>query len=491
MHGTAPNPGAHLMRRETVEDLVARRDRALALYEKAHAAIITTSDAIVEAYKAGPVPKVNRYNHHLRGEKVHFHHALQFPNHKEYMAMARRLVDTDTWAHIIEITDLERLMDKKAKDQFNQQLLDNPPEVTVETVFATLEQLLLDSGTIFRRGIAECFSNLDRRFRSHDGWEIGSRVILTYCFDTFGSWSFHRNHRDTMMDIERVFRVLDGKPPLAYAEIVKATEDSRSGQGFGPRQSEVETDYFKVRGFKNGNAHIWFKRDDLLVKVNQLLGEYYGAPIPEDREPDQDDGLRTPKTTLAKRYGFFPTPDAAAEQLIEGAKLYRESGAPPLLCLEPSAGTGNLARLCARERGHHAARLPAALVDCVEIQPALAAGLRQEGIYRKVYACDFLQLLPSTTGLYHRVIMNPPFDQERDIDHVMHALDFLRPDGFLCAIMSAGTEFRTTRKSIAFRALMEKMRGTWRDLPPGSFSSVGTNCNTIILRVFKDARQFW
>src|SRR5690606_26059118 len=38
-----------------------------------------------------------------------------------------------------------------------------------------------------------------------------------------------------------------------------------------------------------------------------------------------------------------------------------------------------------------------------------------------------------------------------------------KPDGLLVAIMSAGTEFRETRKSIAFRALMEKMNARWTD----------------------------
>ena len=61
--------------------------------------------------------------------------------------------------------------------------------------------------------------------------------------------------------------------------------------------------------------------------------------------------------------------------------------------------------------------------------------------------------------------MNPPFDRERDIDHVLHALKFLKDDGRLKAVMSAGTEFRETRKAVAFRALMENMSAEWEDLP--------------------------
>jgi len=51
--------------------------------------------------------------------------------------------------------------------------------------------------------------------------------------------------------------------------------------------------------------------------------------------------------------------------------------------------------------------------------------------------------------------------------------------------MSAGTEFRQTSKSIAFRALMSKWNAKWHDLPMGSFASVGTNINTLILVVHK------
>ena len=61
------------------------------------------------------------------------------------------------------------------------------------------------------------------------------------------------------------------------------------------------------------------------------------------------------------------------------------------------------------------------------------------------------------------------------------------------AHQSAGTEFRETRKATAFRDLMERMNATWRDLPAGSFASVGTYVNTLVLRVYKDGRRqsYW
>lgn len=474
---------AEIIPRATVRQMVQRRQVALDLFARYHGTLSTAAaagDAALAAFRAiDQRHRDDRYTYHGKDEEQHFLNGIKAPTVADFTEQARRMVDRRMWAVIVEMTDLERLMDKKAKDDLQRQIQENVPEATEENIFATLQQFAADADMIFRRGIAVCFSALDRRFRSHDGWKLGSRVILTHTFNDWGSWSYHGNQRDTLHDIDRTFHVLDGKgSPSMLSGIVAIVDNHRRGAR-GRHQSVHESEYFRIRCYQNGNAHVWFKRDDLVEKVNQLLCEYYGAPIPEEREPDEDTGLNTPKTSLARRYGFFPTPDAPADAVIQRAPLYQPEGEPRLTVLEPSAGTGNLARRAA-ETG--------AIVDCVEVQPALASALRASRLYRRVQGGDFLALQPDPAALYDRVVMNPPFDRERDIDHVMHALKFLKSDGCLVAIMSAGTEFRETRKSVAFRAHMKAMGATWQDLPAGSFAEAGTYCNTIILRVWKDSR---
>lgn len=486
---------SELIPRATIHEMVAKRDRAIALFGEAHTAIGAASACLHSAqaalWEAAPIGSrpnqgggVDAYTYHTRERDSDFIGSLKVPVRDAFMAEARRVVDTRVWSHLVTMTDLEKLMDKTAKDQLRQQLMTEPPEVTAENVLATLQQFAIDSKTIFARGIATCFSALDRRFRSHDGWKIGSRVILSRAFDEWGHWNHYLNHRDTLHDIERVFAVLDGDGvPTPYAGIAAAIDRQRQ-RGMSPHQTEVDSDFFKIRIYKNGNAHVWFKRDDLVDKVNQLLGDYYGGnAIPEDREAEPDTGLDRPKTALAKNLAFFPSPAAVVADVIKRAELYRADGDPPLRILEPSAGTGSLAAAAVAAK--------AGVVDCIEVDPKRADDLWHAGIYGRVLPVDFLAVKPETTGLYDRVIMNPPFDRERDIDHVMHALSFLKPDGRLVAVMSAGTEYRETRKAIAFRALMAKMRARFRDLPEGSFSSVGTNVNTVILTVNKDGREIW
>ena len=476
--------GTQIVPRTTIAQICAHRDHALKLYAEAHRALLNAKTVMNEAIKAGQAAaptQASSYNFHSDEAKKCFMYGFSVPDADEFVSVARRLTDIDVWAHLIEITNLGAIMDKTAKDQLRQQLRTEPPEATEENIRATLEQFQTDSGMIFRRGVAECFSRLDRRFRSHNGWKIGSRIILSNAFDEYGSWSFHRNHRDTIVDIERAFHVIAGTKPPEYGGLVHVVEEARRG-GWGRRQTEVETEFFTLRVFKNGNAHLWFKRDDLLREVNKLIGEYYGRPIPEERRHKNEDPLSTPKTSLAKKFGFYPTPPEAAARVLDDANLHRRVEDEPLTVLEPSAGTGNLAFPIVEE---------GAVVDCVEYEAERALGLERSGKFRRVLNADFLLLAPETTGLYDRVVMNPPFDLERDIDHVVHAFKFLKPDGFLVAIMSAGTEFRETKKSMAFRAFMEKKNAKWRDLPERSFSSVGTNVNTVILRVYRDGRTFW
>lgn len=483
--------------RDGIVEIVGLRNNALQLFERAFQKIREASEAVAraeaEVVAACGGLKLNAYVDRHVPEIAAFEDAVQLPDADQYLRVARRLTDIRVWAALIERTDLEHLMDKQAKDELRAQMAYVPervdretgavinaeeiakglPEASVEVIEETLRGLVEDSWLIFRRGIANVFSQLDRRFRSHDGFKIGSRVILSTAFDGFG-WNYYRGHRDTLTDIERVFLVLDGKGPRAsYAGIV-GTIDAERRSSIGCRQTEHQGDYFRVRIFKNGNAHLWFTRPDLVRTVNQLLAEFYGAAIGEgkDRAPDPQAPLTRRSVGHARGFGFFQTPDAIAERIVDDAHLYRRDGDPPLRCLEPSAGRGALAERMVKH-GHR--------VDVVEIQPDLADELERCHSFARVYRADFLQMPPSPE--YDRIVMNPPFDRTRDVDHVAHAWHFLKPGGRLVAIMSAGTEFREDRKTLALRELLNANGAVWRDLPMGSFSSQGTNVSTLYVTV--------
>ena len=163
-------------------------------------------------------------------------------------------------------------------------------------------------------------------------------------------------------------------------------------------------------------------------------------------------------------FDFFPTPPEVVGRLINLANL--ESG---MSLLEPSAGNGSIALVCA-ERG--------AVVDCCELMEGNAAILTQSSRFRSVHRGDFLLKRPMP--IYDRIVMNPPFKKQADIKHVVHAMGFLKPDGLLVSVMSAGVTFRNNKLTTDFRDLIDRKRGRIERLPKGSFKDSGTMINTII-----------
>lgn len=322
-----------LIPRATIADIARGRNRALALYGEAHDMIEAANAKMREAREAlkSAAPTGNLVVFRPEDREKMFG-SFKVAERAEFLSMARHMVDADVWSHVVNATDLQRLMDKKAKDELRKQLVENPAEFTEETALATLQSFAADAGMIFRRGIAEVFTSLDRRFRSHNGFKIGSRVILTRAFDENGWWSHYRNHRDTLQDIERTFHVLEGKTvPLEYAGVVGAIDEARRKQGgFHARQTEVETEYYLVRIFINGNCHLWFKRRDLVEKVNKLLAEYYGEVIPDSRTAEDDGDLHEPRRELAPNFAFFPSPRRASSGA--SSKRLGCGGVPRIRC---------------------------------------------------------------------------------------------------------------------------------------------------------------
>ena len=237
------------------------------------------------------------------------------------------------------------------------------------------------------------------------------------------------------------------------------------------------------------------KRDaGLLVEFDDKTGFMLrDTPPPEPRKPQEPDATakeflalkdqakqRIEVVTVAQ---LFVTPKELAERVVDAADIR-----PGQRILEPSAGTGALllpldTALAAQNSASGEAISGAADKVAVEINPKLAEGLLRLGVSGlHVHQGDFLQC-NGDLGKFDRVIMNPPFADQADIDHVTHALNFLKPGGKLVAIMSAGVRFRQDRKASEFRALIDAMGGTIEKLPEDSFKQTGTTVRTVLVEV--------
>lgn len=451
--------------------ICGQRDAALAMMTEA-AKLIRRGHELAEQARETARGAANGARFHLVDRSQDSSYSRLFASFDENRSLAvfRQHTDASVWLHVLRATGLEQLMDATARKEFFAQLSSaDVPEVNESNVKASLEGLAGDAKLIFQRGLARAFAGLDRRFKSHDAFKIGARIILTNVFDGSGYWNYYAETRATIADVERVLAVLDGQAPEP-GKLAAAIEASRAGS-YGPRQGVCETRYLRIRTFKNGNAHLWFTRDDLVEKANQVLADYYGAVLP-DAVPRDEPTIKTKSGLPAKDLQFYPTPLPVVTQLL--SMLYERKGAR---VLEPSAGTGNIARALV-ERGY--------VVDAVEIDPDRVGQLSQiPGV--TALPGNFLRM--ALQPVYDCVVMNPPFYGTHWMEHVVHAFDALAPGGTLLAVLPITAEIGESKKHVAFRkwAMQYSCYGRLKfySLPAESFAESGTRINTTILSIYQ------
>lgn len=205
----------------------------------------------------------------------------------------------------------------------------------------------------------------------------------------------------------------------------------------------------------------------------KALQELLEGTATEEQLAEKEERERKEKITkleedvrFSKIPGFFPTPKATIDQMLELADIQ-----PEMSVLEPSAGKGDIADAI-REKGIDP--------DVIETVPSLVNIL--EAKEHNVVGNDFLE----HTGQYDRIIQNPPFEKGQDIDHVRHAYGQLKPGGRLVSIMSPGPFFRSDKKAKAFREWFVSIYGTEYDLGQAfkgvkSFRQTGVSSKVVVV----------
>lgn len=211
---------------------------------------------------------------------------------------------------------------------------------------------------------------------------------------------------------------------------------------------------------------------EAIQQRNQLLGNY----------PQNDVARQTEKELTIKRLeaallsknipGFFPTPPDLIRHMIELADLNAAH-----TILEPSAGKGDIIDAVKQQFEGQTITISA-----IEINSALREILQLKG--HTIIGYDFLNMERGAFQ-FDRILMNPPFEQAQDVDHVVHALHFLKPGGKLVSIMGEGTFFRKYKKETAFRMLLKEKNAyvsePIRDAFKNAFNRTGIAVRIVVI----------
>ncbi len=170
-----------------------------------------------------------------------------------------------------------------------------------------------------------------------------------------------------------------------------------------------------------------------------------------------------------KEFQLFETPESLASRLCDLAEI-----TPDCSVIEPSVGKGRIADEIIK-------RGPKDL-KCFEINKDMETYLKD-----KTYNVSYIDFLEVSDASADRIVMNPPFSKQQDIDHVYKAFDCLNPGGLLVSVMSISHTYRTNIKSELFREFLEQTRAEVEILPDGAFKESGTMVKTSIVKIRKAA----
>lgn len=271
-----------------------------------------------------------------------------------------------------------------------------------------------------------------------------------------------QNARDACLVLAEAFR--NGTAPAElehFKHLSKIEEATRVG--FTSGHGYLDPIFPEADDFKD--------KSELAVKLRQFVFNEESESEKQDRLKDQELAFKLTNLRGAKIDGFFPTPDNIIPQMIRGIP------ASGLKVLEPSAGIGSIADF-ARDMGHD--------VLCVEMHYELCGVLELKG--HNYIRGDFLEIKP--VPIFDLVLMNPPFENSQAPKHVRHAFEFLKPDGYLCAIMPGmATRYSESRiKTLQdFAEWADNEGGRFEPLPEGAFkgSFCPTGVSTVLFRVMK------
>ena len=192
------------------------------------------------------------------------------------MKAITRNLDRGIWRDLMKKSGMLSIMDAQARDQwYNSLEKEDIPVVSEANILSTFEQLHLNKIDVFERGVINVFKGLSWDYKTNSPCSFGKKIIVNNLV-AHSRWGFSLNwgwRRDQLADLERMLFLIDGKPiPDNRGDVTtRLMEHIRDN----PSKDIYEDDFFSIRYFQKGTAHITFKRIDLTEKMNDIVAKHY------------------------------------------------------------------------------------------------------------------------------------------------------------------------------------------------------------------------
>ena len=164
------------------------------------------------------------------------------------------------------------------------------------------------------------------------------------------------------------------------------------------------------------------------------------------------------KRNIKKEFQFFAIPEDLADKLVYLAEVNESD-----TILEPSAGQGSIIKSINK--------VCSSIPDCFELMDINIVVLNNSDLSFNLIGDNFLNHSSKT---YDKIIANPPFSKNQDIDHIREMYKCLSDGGRIVSITSDSWVNGNQKKQIEFRKWLNDIGASIIDIERGSFKESGT-----------------
>lgn len=204
-------------------------------------------------------------------------------------------IERCAWRAFIDDLHLREVLSIAARKTLDEQLDSHRdrcdrskalPPFEEANVWGFFEQTCRDIPNLIREALAEVFKWLTPSARwtgckTSNEFEVGKKVVLCGVARTSFSGRLETNHyhRGEIDALGNALWMLDGRGVRkSEARTPEEAKDCgpywRAWSAAWGRGEVYEDDFLTAKAFKNGNAHLVFKRPDIVAKINQAAGEW-------------------------------------------------------------------------------------------------------------------------------------------------------------------------------------------------------------------------
>lgn len=262
-----------------IENYVFAYHKALEIKKEA---LIKTQEA---EYYAGIIGASFKDENRYRGDTVTEMVQNSFNEQVEYLRES-------AWSKIINLADFHKhLTDKVRKEIYSQMDIVKNLEFTVENIRTFLMNLIQSRSDIMNDCVLEVFDEMTKFFhwdkyheqnrahvegwKSNERWFVNHRVVLPYLQEHSWGQKGARANFNKFEDIEKAVRYVEGEP--VSEDSIQNVIFEKNGYGhFLAKEfswgSAIVTKYFKIRMYKKGTTHFYWRDKKVLERFNLFVG---------------------------------------------------------------------------------------------------------------------------------------------------------------------------------------------------------------------------